>query len=375
MRTAINVGLGAALFLWPLVGGAQTTTDTTIKVSFGGFIDTYYAYDMDRPPTIDRSLFGGALFTTQPARHDEFNVNLAYLEANIAGKRVHGRFALQAGTSVQSNYNSEPTIGVVSGPSLSRMIQEGYAGYQVMPSLWIDAGIFFSNAGLEGWVSKDNPTYTRSLVADYSPYYSSGVRAIWQATPKLVARLDLINGWQNISETNSEKGLGLRLDFSPNADLTLSYYNLFNDEVGSGGEVGTRLRIFNGADAKLTVGGTTLAGELDYGTLRPSSTGLTPADWWGFMAIARQQLVSTTAMVARVERYSDPRQVNIVTGLPIGFQGNGVSLGVDITPQPKLMWRSEVRGFFADEPIFPDAARTVPRKTDVFVVSSLSLAF
>ena len=375
MRTAIPVRLGAALFLWPLFSGAQTTTDTTIKVTFGGFIDTYYAYDVDRPPTIDRSFFGGALFTTQPARNDEFNVNLAYLEANISGKRVHGRFALQAGTSVQSNYNSEPTVGIVSGPSLSRMIQEAYAGYQVKPSLWIDAGIFFSNAGLEGWVSKDNLTYTRSLVADYSPYYSSGVRAIWQATPQLVARFDLINGWQNISETNSEKGVGLRLDYSPNAKLTASYYNLFNDEVGSGGEVGTRLRIFNGADTKLTVGATTLAGELDYGTLRPSSTGVTASDWWGFMAIARQQLVSTTAIVARVERYSDPRQVNIVTGLPNGFLGNGLSFGVDVTPERQFMWRSEVRGFLADQPIFPDASRPVPRKTDVFVVSSLSFAF
>ena len=375
MRTAINVWLGAALFLWPLVGGAQTTADTTTKVTFGGFIDTYYAYDIDRPPTIDRSFFGGALFTTQPARHDEFNVNLAYVEANISGKRVHGRIALQAGTSVQSNYNSEPTVGIVSGPLLSRMIQEAFAGYQLTPNLWMDAGIFFSNAGLEGWASKDNLTYSRSLVADYSPYYSSGVRAIWQATPKLVARLDVINGWQNISETNSEKGVGLRLDYTPNAKLTVSYYNLLNDEVGSGGQVGTRLRIFNGADTKLTVGGTTFAGELDYGTLRPSSTGVTSAHWWGVMAIARQQLAATTAIVARVERYSDPRQVNIVTGLPSAFLGNGVSLGVDVTPQPKLMWRSEVRGFRADDAIFPDAARAVPRRTDVFVVTSLSLAF
>lgn len=375
MRTAMKTRLGAALFLWPLVSGAQSVSDTTIKVAFGGFIDTYYAYDMDRPPTIDRSFFGGALFTTQPARHDEFNVNLAYVEANISGRRVHGRFALQAGTSVQSNYNGEPTNGIVSGPSLSRMIQEGYAGYQLAPTLWIDAGIFYSNAGLEGWASKDNPTYTRSLVADYSPYYSSGVRAVWQATPRLVARLDVINGWQNISETNSEKGVGLRLDYTPNGSLTVSYYNLFNDEVASGGETGTRLRVFNGADAKLTIGRTTLAGELDYGTFRPSSTSVTAANWWGFTAIGRQQLVSTTAIVARVERYSDPRQVNIVTGLANAFNGNGVSLGVDVIPQPKLMWRSEVRGFFADDPIFPDAARTIPRKTDVFVVSSLSLAF
>jgi len=170
VRRVIELALSVLLFT-PAVSNAQSAADTSLKVTIGGFIDGYYAYDFDRPPTIDRSFFGGALFTTQPARHDEFNVNLAYVEANISGNRVHGRLALQAGTSVQDNYNSEPNIGIVSGPLLSRLLQEAYAGYQVAQNLWVDAGIFYSNAGLEGWVSKDNPTYTRSLVADYSPYY------------------------------------------------------------------------------------------------------------------------------------------------------------------------------------------------------------
>jgi hypothetical protein len=40
--------------------------------------------------------------------------------------------------------------------------------------------VFFSPVGMESWMSRDNPTYTRSLVADYSPYYSAGVKATWQ---------------------------------------------------------------------------------------------------------------------------------------------------------------------------------------------------
>jgi len=365
----------SALLLTPAIAHAQSAVDTTIKVTFGGFIDGYYAYDFDRPPTIDRSFFGGALFTTQPARHDEFNVNLAYLETNISGNRVHGRLALQAGTSVQDNYNNEPNIGTVSGPLLSRLLQEAYAGYEVAQNLWIDAGIFYSNAGLEGWVSKDNPTYTRSLVADYSPYYSSGLRAIWQATPKLAARVDLINGWQNISETNSEKGVGLRLDYSATAEITLSYYNLFNDEVGNTVEPGARLRVFNGVGAKYTTSRTTLLGELDAGTLRAPSSGGIAGNWWGFTAIARQKVTPTVALVGRGEAYRDPQQVNIVTGLPEPFRGYGGSLGIDVVPQPRVMWRSELRGFVNDEAIFPDAQRPTPRRNDVFLVSSLSLAF
>src|SRR5262245_22107382 len=127
MLTTVVMALGAVL-LTSFAGGAQTAPDTTIKVTVGGFVDSYYTYDFARPPTLDRSFFGGATFTTQPARSNEFNVNLAYIEANLTGNRLHGRLAFQAGTAVQSNYAAEPTIGLNSGPTLARHLQEAYAG-------------------------------------------------------------------------------------------------------------------------------------------------------------------------------------------------------------------------------------------------------
>jgi hypothetical protein len=86
--------------------------------------------------------------------------------------------------------------------------------------------VFYANVGMEGWVSRDHPIYARSRVADsspyyspycspyYSPYYSSGVRATWQATARLTARLDVVNGWQVISEHNEDKTVKARLDLA-----------------------------------------------------------------------------------------------------------------------------------------------------------------
>ncbi|MFN8579455.1 MAG: outer membrane beta-barrel protein [Gemmatimonadaceae bacterium] len=353
----------------PTVVHAQAASrDTTIKVTFGGFVDSYYAYDFGRPASFDRSFASGATFTTQPARHNEFNINLAYVEANLSGNRLRGRLSLQAGTSVQSNYAGEPTHGSVSGPTLGRHIQEAFAGYQVTPHLWIDGGVFYSHIGVESWASRDNPTYTRSLVADYSPYYSSGVRATWQATPRLAARLDVINGWQNISETNSDKGAGIRLDFNATPTATVSYYNFINNEAGG------RLRVFNGAGTKLTSGRTTFLGELDYGSLGAPSSGGGASTWWGFTAVARQQVSAKVAVSGRVEGFNDRDQVSINTGLTDPFRGSGVSGGIDVTPQSRFVWRLEARGFFADAPIFPSGTAS-PRKNGGFVVSSLALTF
>ncbi len=58
----------------PCLGRAQAAaTDTTPKLSVGGFVDGCYAYDFGRPPSFDRSHAGGTVFTTQPSRHNEFN--------------------------------------------------------------------------------------------------------------------------------------------------------------------------------------------------------------------------------------------------------------------------------------------------------------
>jgi hypothetical protein len=350
---------------------AQAPSDSTLKVTFGGFVDTYYAYDFGKPLSLDRSFAGGATFTTQPARHNEFNINLAYVEASLTGDRVRGRLALQAGTSVQSNYAAEPSNGAISGGSLSRHIQEAYAGYQVTPSLWVDGGVFYSHMGMESWASKDNLSYTRSLVAEYSPYYSSGVRVTWAVSSKLTARLDVVNGWQNMSETNSDKGAGVRLDFNPSSTASLSYYNFFN------GEAGGRLRVFNGAGLKLTPNAqTTLLAQFDVGSLDAGAGGGESSNWYGFTLIGRRGLTDKVALVGRLERFDDKDQVNIATGLTDPFRGNGLSIGLDVMPQAKFLWRTELRSFSNENPVFPDADGSASLSSrSIFVVSSLALIF
>src|SRR6478672_2803042 len=123
----IRAGIGLLIvgFACPVLAQSSASSDsaaradTAVAISFGAFVDAYYAYDFGRPKNFDR------LFTTQAARHNEFNVSLGYVEAKLTASRVRGRLALQAGTAVQTTYSAEPTFGSVSGPNLSRFIQEG----------------------------------------------------------------------------------------------------------------------------------------------------------------------------------------------------------------------------------------------------------
>lgn len=340
--------------------------DTTVRVTFGGFVDGYYAYDFGRPRQIDRA------FTTTAVRHNEFNVNLAYAEMKLAGARVRGRLALQAGTSVQSNYSGEPTIGTVSGPDLSRLIQEAVAGYAITPSLWVDAGIFFSHIGEEGFISRDNLTYTRSLSADFTPYYESGVKLTWQPTATLTALLTVVNGWQNISENNQDKGVGARIDYAPSGNTTFSYYNFFGNEAASG-----LLRSFNGIGVHSNLTSRfAVQWNFDYGMQQRPGGG--NSRWASSGLIGKLQLTPTLGLSARGERYQDPDNVIVATAVPGGFKATTASIGVDVSPlgNTRVLWRSEARGTWAATSVFPDrGATTGTSRNNGLLVSSLALTF
>ncbi len=363
--TTVAAALSVVTLPFVQLVAQPTASDSSRRVTVSAFVDGAYAFDLNRPPTRDRS------FTTQPARHNEFNVNLAYVDATLTGRRVRGRLALQAGTSVQSNYAAEPRQGTVSGDALARIIQEAYAGYQLTPRLWIDGGIFFSNAGMESWISRDNPVYTRSLVADYSPYYSTGVRATWQATPAVRVRADVINGWQNISENNEDKSVGLRVDVAATPTTSLAWYGY------AGNEPGSQRRLFNGVGLTSRIADRLdVLAQFDVGGQRRTTEAKSTDIWYGATVVGRLWASPAWAIVARIERYADAEGVLITTSTNTPFRANGASIGLDVRVDDGALWRTELRGMAADDAVFPTSRSALGvSKRNAMMVTSLALTF
>jgi len=349
----------------------STSNDTLQKRTFGGFVDTYYAWDFDRPHTFDRA------YTTQPARHAEFNVNLAYIETKWTGPRYRGRLALQWGTSVQANYAGEPKLGSVSGPSVSQFIQEASVGYQLDPKLWLDGGIFFAHVGYESWISRDNLAYTRSMVADFSPYYEAGVKLTWAPSSKLTATFAVVNGWQDISVYNTPPAGGVRVDYTPNDQLTLTYDNFIGNATAD--SVPVHLRVYHDVIVQYNPKGRwQFAAVYALGSQSrtlPTFPDSGTASWWGFTTLAKYHATSTLSLVARGEHYSDPSQVIVVTGLPSGFVTTSGSLGVDVNFQAPVLWRTEFRAYRSTAPVWPLQTLGHFGANDSFIVSSLALTF
>lgn len=351
---------------WAPAQQAPADSADALPVRIGGFADVYYAYDFERPSAIDRP------FTTQAARHSEFNVNLAFLEAVLTGASVRGRIALQAGSSVQANYAGEPRVGVVSGPDLSRLVQEATAGLRMAGTVWIDAGVFFSHIGAESWISRDNPTYTRSLVAEFTPYYEAGIRATWAPHSAVSMQLNVLNGWQNVSETNGDKAIGVRLDYVLNPKLSVSYDNFFGNEVPDSAQ--SRMRVFHEVVVRANPTKRIQLLALVQGGAERRASGIGSAKWAGAVGICRAELTRAIATAVRVEWYSDPDQVLVPTGVTAGFRAHGASLGVDVLVAPAVSWRNEVRALRFSDPIYPGRRAGQLARSDLLLTTALSLS-
>ncbi len=348
-----------------LISKPSNAEENKIPISWGFFIDSQYAYDLNSPASGDRA------FTTQAARNNEFNINLAHVEAKIDENKLRARFALQVGTSVQRNYSSEPTNGSVSGGDLSRHIQEARIGFKISEKTWIDAGIFFAHVGAETWISKDNITLTRSFVADYSPYYLSGLKINHKFSDRLTAQVLVTNGWQNISENNKDKNIGTSIEYSSKY-FSLAYNTLIGREIS--GDLNSvprssQFRHFHDFIIKsINTKSVEWIAQFDIG-FQNKPIDSPPSKWYGTSLMLRYKLNENQKVSFRFEQFRDDDQIVLVTEVPNSLNIIGGSIGFDHQFDKNLFWRNEVRYLKATENVFPKELNEIADSNLTFITS------
>jgi hypothetical protein len=87
-------------------------------------------------------------------------------------------------------------------------LTQAYALYRPFPELELDLGMFVSPFGFEALESWKNPNYTLSALYVYGqPNWHMGFRATWQIAEDLSVMALVVNGTNNISETQQNDGL------------------------------------------------------------------------------------------------------------------------------------------------------------------------
>ncbi|WP_420843373.1 porin [Leptospira alstonii] len=342
--------------------GTQETNKHHPK--FGFFIDSYYAHNPYRPNSRDNR------YLTQPARWDEGNINLAYIDGKVETDQYRGRVAFQFGNSVNANYKNEIGSEKNSNELSVRNIQEAYAGVKLAKNLWLDGGIYFGNIGLESWISQNNWNYSRALALDYVPYYSSGFRLSYQYSEKLSFQLHLMNGWSNITETNRDKAIGTQIDYKITDKLKITHNTFVGNEAPDNQPRQTRYYnnlILQYHFTKHFI----VAGSGDVGIQRVPDPGVqTYRQWYHgtFWIVWRPIEKFRTSL--RLERMYDREQTIIQTGTKNGFLTSGATITFDYIPNENAMIRLEGRYFRSYDAVFDrDRSKSKEEKFVVFAIS------
>jgi Putative beta-barrel porin-2, OmpL-like. bbp2 len=353
MSTKTGLLICSALFFTAVNICAQT--DSLKSVTFSGYAEFYYSYDFSRPGNHEKPFF---LYNHK--RHNEVSLNLAYAKASYNKNNVRANIALMAGTYAQYNLSAEPTW--------AQFVYEANVGVKISKkhAVWLDAGIMPSHIGFESATGADCHTLSRSIAAENSPYYETGVKLSWiSKNEKWNTAFLVLNGWQRIRKPDNiqKPSFGMQVTFKPHSRLTLNYSNFIGtdkpDSINATRLFHNLYAIFGPASKfELTAG-------FDIATDKYNSKkyGL----WYSPVLIVRYAVNNKNRIAARLEYYNDPNQIIISTGTPNGFKTFGASLNYDFEVSRNVLWRSEVKNYHSADAVFNS------KKTNLSLTTSISV--
>lgn len=356
-----------AIFLLPLTPLQMLAQDSTQKqnpLTISGYAEIYYSYDFNKPQNHTRPAF---IYSHN--RANEVALNLGFIKANYVTENVRANLALATGSYMNANYSAEP--GVLKN------IYEANIGIKISKkeNLWIDAGIMPSHIGFESAIGKDNPTLTRSLAAENSPYFETGVKLGYTTKNEkwYIAALYL-NGWQRIQriDGNSTPAFGTQITYKPSAKLTVNYSTFAgNDKPDSI----KKMRYFHNLYGiyQLNDHWAINAG-IDYGIEQKQKGSREFNNWYVPVLLIRYTPDDRWGFTARTEYYRDKSEIIIATGTANGFNTFGVSFNMDRMIGNNVWWRTEVRTLKGKDAIFQKKNNNLT-DNNTSITTSLSISF
>lgn len=182
-------------------------------VTLSALVDINYSFSFNRP--VDDTIVG----STVTGRHNEINVLVGSLGADLHYKKVRGSLSTQFGNYATLVPPNDPSTnrGQYNLQEAFKYIREAYAGYHfdVLSGLNVDAGIFMSYIGLFSYLNFENWGYQPSYVSDNTPFFFQGLRLQLFPSDRIKVEFWVVNGWQSYARYNQAPGLGFQFNWRP----------------------------------------------------------------------------------------------------------------------------------------------------------------
>lgn len=239
-------------------------------------------------------------------RLSEFSPNMGMLYIKKEASQ-DSRWGLEFGG--QAGYDTDlqlPATSRLPGADILRYFSRANISYlaPVGNGLTLTGGLINSFIGFESMYAKDNPNYTRSWIADYSPYSLIGAGGQYPLNETMDVGAYVVSDFNYLSHVNNHPKYAGQLTWriTPNFKLTQNVF--FGPE-----QTDTSLKYWRAfSDTLLQWSGVdyTVALAYDVGTEQSAGPSHVQVFWNGAALFTRWQVSGPWAIALRPELYWDP---------------------------------------------------------------------
>lgn len=211
---------------------------------YGGFIDLGYSLNFNFP---ENHVFRNRS-TTPRVNELDLNMGGIYVRKDATDQSRWGMELLGQGGQDAKEFGFGVNLPKVQGSDALRHFGRANVSYlaPVGNGLLLQAGLFNSFIGNDSLYAKDNFNYTRSWIADYSPYLMFGVNAQYAFSDKWSGAFFIINEYFHLQNANSVPSYGAQVAYKPGvswtfketiyygpdqSDTSLRYWRSFSDSI------------------------------------------------------------------------------------------------------------------------------------------------
>lgn len=324
-------GMAGAIMALAIVAGAQTPstpapTPTTAPDSttpaatpaaapaapvwsvgtmdLSGYVDGYFSYNHNRPVGESNNFYN---FDDL----DQFNLEAAKVTLNHDPDPVGAHLDILFGrtnTFLHCPSGCDQTLNYIEQAYLSVKPPKA-KGFE------LDFGQFATSAGQEVIETMNNWSYSHGLLFSWAiPYYHFGLRTSMPVTKTWTAGVQVVNGWNNVTDNNGGVTIGLTSSLvKPKYTWNTNYYvgpENTATQKGYRNLIDTTLLLTPNAKFNAYV-------NYDYGQNHaPTATPLAvhSPHWQGVAVSARGQVTANAALVGRYEHFYDNQGFMTGTG-------------------------------------------------------------
>lgn len=361
---------------------AAPATWSVGPIEFSGLIDGYYNWNNNHPNDTNSPTPTANQLRNFDFDANSFSLNMAKLSlshtADPVGFRIDLGFgkafsAFGLGVLPLNAPNGFPNGG--SDSVNDTHLEQAYISWVPTKGKGFEAdfGEFVTSAGAEVIETYSNINYSRGLLFTWMlPYYHFGLRTSYPLTKKETVGFQLVNGWNNITDNNAGKTIGVTSLYTASKyNWALNYYGGPENNIAAGASVtglrgtdrGYRMLI----DTTLNLTLSKLTGYINYdysqnrnaafaGAGKTRTTNLYRKQ--GVALAGRYQLTNTLALAGRYEYLvdgNDRRDFGGTSAQITGFRKATIQ-EFTITGEYKmaagLLARLEYRRDHTDNPFF-----------------------